>query len=175
MAKIISFRFHRLFLVALLMFSTIGCDQVSKIIVRDTLKFSPPISYLKNTIVLEHAENPGAFMSLGASLNQDLRFLIFTAIAALFLAVALLILLKQSQMNKWNTIGLSLLIGGGIGNLIDRALYGTVTDFINLGIGNHLRTGIFNLADVAVVLGFLILTFGHHSVDHHQNKSSGNA
>lgn len=172
MPKIISFRIHRLFLIALLMFSTVGCDQVSKIIARDTLKFSQPISYLKNTIVLEHAENPGAFMSLGSKLSPDIRFFIFTATVALFLFAALYILLKQSQMSKWNTIGLSLLIGGGIGNLIDRALYGTVTDFINLGIGNSLRTGIFNIADVAVVLGFLIIAFAHHGVDHHQSKSS---
>ena len=56
------------------------------------------------------------------------------------------------------TAGLTLLIAGGLGNLIDRLVYGYVTDFLNVGIGS-LRTGIFNVADMAIMLGVGLLFF----------------
>ncbi len=95
-------------------------------------------------------------MNLGASLHEGLRFWIFTFAVSIFLLGMLFILLRQNRMSKWVTIGITLVIGGGFGNLIDRMDRGTVTDFINLGIGS-LRTGIFNVADMAVVTGALLL------------------
>jgi signal peptidase II len=56
-------------------------------------------------------------------------------------------------------VGLALLAASGIGNLIDRLLFdGRVTDFLNIGIGS-LRTGIFNVADVVGMIGFVVLLF----------------
>ena len=138
------------------MFSTIGCDQLTKVVARDTLSVSGPLTYLQNTIVLEHAENPGAFMSMGATLHKDMRLWIFTFGVLIFLAATLVILLRNNKMDKWTTIATTLLVAGGIGNLIDRIDRGTVTDFINIGLGSW-RTGIFNVADMAVVAGVLIL------------------
>ena len=53
-------------------------------------------------------------------------------------------------------IGMCFLIGGGIGNIIDRLLYGSVTDFLHIDFGLF-RTGIFNLADVSIMVGIGIL------------------
>jgi signal peptidase II len=65
-------------------------------------------------------------------------------------------LLAARRMHFWTFLPLALVIGGGIGNLIDRVRFGYVIDFFNLGIGN-LRTGIFNVADMAITAGFLIM------------------
>ena len=71
--------------------------------------------------------------------------------------VTLVYLMRVPSLDLMPVIGLSLMAGGGVGNLIDRIFNnGAVTDFVRLGIG-PLRTGIFNLADVAVVVGISML------------------
>jgi signal peptidase II len=156
MAKIVRIAIRRLCFIFILLSSTVGCDQVTKAIARDTLSAVGPLTYFDRTVVLSHAENPGVFLSLGAGLHEDLRFILFTLAVGLFLTGLFVILIRKEKMDKWTTTAMTLLLAGGIGNLIDRVAHGTVTDFINLGIGN-LRTGIFNIADVAIVVGALIL------------------
>jgi signal peptidase II len=147
----------RLGLVLGLLTSTVGCDQVTKAVARESLSYRA-LSYLGDTLRLQHAENPGAFLSLGAEIQGQMRFWVFTVGVALFMAAALWVLLRKTSMPRSTTIALTLVVGGGIGNLIDRALKGTVTDFINVGIG-WLRTGIFNVADMAIMLGVAVLIF----------------
>lgn len=145
----------RLVLILSLLFSTIGCDQVTKAIARDNLSLQVQ-SYLGDLVRLQHAENPGAFLSLGEAIPEHARFWVFTVGVALVMVGALWVLLKKSTMPRSTTIALTLLVGGGVGNLIDRALKGTVTDFMNVGIG-WLRTGVFNVADMAIMAGVGIL------------------
>jgi signal peptidase II len=95
---------------------------------------------------------------MGAHLDPHLRFIIFTVACALVLFAGGFFLFRSQHLDKWQVIALSLIVGGGVGNLIDRALRGWVVDFLNIGIGDF-RTGIFNVADMAIVLGFCILLF----------------
>ena len=155
MTKLIVIKFHRVCFTLILLFSTLGCDQATKIIAQDTLQVLDPIEYLGGFLRLEYAENRGAFLSLGSELDPSLRFWIFIVGVSAFLLVAS-IYLFTAKINFKNMIAISLILGGGIGNLIDRALYGQVVDFLNVGIGS-LRTGIFNVADVAIVAGVIIL------------------
>jgi signal peptidase II len=145
----------RISVVAIILFATIGCDQTTKLIAKTALKNTPPQIFLHNIFRLEYAENTGAFLSFGAALPERFRFLMFTFGVGLFLAGALYYVLKN-KVSRINFIGLCLLIGGGLGNLIDRIFYGRVIDFMNFGIGD-LRTGIFNVADVAVVVAIALL------------------
>jgi signal peptidase II len=78
------------------------------------------------------------------------------------LAVAALTvyLVASRSLDGLHRIALACIIGGGIGNLIDRVAYqGSVIDFMNLGLG-RLRTGIFNAADLAVLVGAILLLLG---------------
>lgn len=147
----------RLCLVLGLLGATVGCDQATKAVARASLPFRT-LSYVGDMLRLQHAENPGAFLSLGAEIQGQLRFWVFTVGVALFMAAALWVLLRKSTMPRSTTIALTLVVGGGIGNLIDRAMKGTVTDFINVGIG-WLRTGIFNVADMAIMAGVGVLIY----------------
>ena len=151
MSKLIRTQLHRLYLVSFLLLSTVGCDQATKALARENLGFVA-LSYLGDLFRLQHSENPGAFLSLGAGFQGDTRFWIFTVGVGIFTVGALFFLFKKNTMSLWSTIAFTLIVGGGIGNLIDRAVKGTVTDFLNVGIG-WLRTGIFNVADMAIMLG----------------------
>jgi signal peptidase II len=60
-------------------------------------------------------------------------------------------------------LGVSVFVAGGVSNLLDRIVYGNVIDFMNVGVG-PLRTGIFNVADMAVILGAaIVLWAGYRS------------
>ena len=70
----------------------------------------------------------------------------------------LIYVLVGKQLLLWDTVSYALLVSGGIGNLIDRVFRdGLVVDFMNLGIGSTLRTGIFNVADMAIMAGIFML------------------
>ena len=97
-------------------------------------------------------------MSLGANLPEWLRFLIFSVFVAIGLGFVIWHVFKSKEMTLISTWALSLIIAGGIGNLIDRFFRGTVTDFLVMGIG-PLRTGVFNLADFIIVIGSCLLVW----------------
>lgn len=157
MKDIFVFKIRKIFLIAFLVFSTVGCDQITKIAARDTLQSTGAISYLNNSIRLEYAENSGAFMSLGAQLDPNLRYWIFS-VAVSFLMLFLAIHLLQKKLDLISVVAYSSILAGGLGNLIDRFVRSSVIDFLNVGIGG-LRTGIFNIADIAIVVGVLLLAF----------------
>jgi signal peptidase II len=144
---------NRTLFIALVLFSCVGCDQVTKNIARQTLANSEPIIYLNNIFRLQYVENPGAFLSLGASSPEAIRFWVFIYFAGIFLAGMLVYLLASPNISKVKMISLSLVVGGGAGNLIDRIFNeGRVIDFMNIGIGS-LRTGVFMLLIFYFLLG----------------------
>jgi signal peptidase II len=147
----------RLTLVAGVLLSSIGCDQMVKTLARNSLAESPPVSLLADCVRLELAQNRGAFLSLGESLPLAARYLLFVVVVAGALALTLVYTLRLRGARPAQLVALSLLTGGGLGNLIDRILHdGAVVDFVSVGIG-PLRTGIFNVADAAITLGVLLL------------------
>ncbi|WP_299462046.1 signal peptidase II [uncultured Gimesia sp.] len=143
-------------LLACLLFC-VGCDQYTKKIAVEKLKFEPPITYFNNTFRMEYAENTGAFLSVGSHLSKPIRFFMLVVANAAFLIIVTGMLVFRWQMPLVQFIALSLLLAGGIGNLIDRVfLNGIVIDFLNIGFG-PLRTGIFNVADMAITGGALLM------------------
>jgi signal peptidase II len=137
----------------LLVLVTLGCDQATKHVAVLALKGSAPRSFLHDTLRLQYAENPGAFLSLGAGWPEPLRFGLFALGNALLLALLALTLLRSRGLRTPELLGFTLLLAGGASNLIDRLRGGgAVVDFLNLGVG-PLRTGIFNVADLAITAG----------------------
>lgn len=137
---------------------TVVLDQITKAIARDFFQSSPPIQPLGGVLTLLHSENTGAFLSLGAGMDEGLRFWIFTVAVALFLLGAFYYLLKTPGLDLPSQVSMSLMIGGGIGNLVDRVDHGSVTDFLHLAVG-PVQTGVFNVADMAISAGTLYLLF----------------
>lgn len=138
---------------ALLMvaFVTIGCDQVTKHAATVLLEGEPDRSYVADTLRLGYSENAGGFLSLGADLPPAVRTGVFT-VATGCLLLALLALGVRQRYAGWSALGPVLFVAGGFSNWIDRVLDGHVIDFLNVGVG-ALRTGVFNVADMAIMLG----------------------
>jgi signal peptidase II len=147
----------RFIVVSLTLLGCVGCDQVSKSAARAYLSTGVTQSFLAGSLRLQLVENPGSFLSLGASLPQNLRFTLFTGAVAIVLIGLVCASLFARRLGPWRFVALAFIAGGGISNLIDRLIYGgLVTDFLNVGIGPF-RTGIFNVADMAILAGALLL------------------
>ena len=144
-------------LVLQIILACIVVDQATKWLAKKYLAPDGFISFAGDTFRFQYAENTGAFLSFGSSLPEPWRHILLTILVGFFL-MGLLAYLIFSRTLPWHyTACLSLVCGGGLSNLIDRLAYdGRVVDFLNTGIGS-VRTGIFNVADMAIAAGVILL------------------
>jgi len=145
-------------LILTIVLLNIGCDQISKKVVRETVKSQDYIQVINDNLILTNIENTGAMLGFGENFPPILKIILLQVLPLLVLLVLLYRTLTKTHLNKWMVLSFAFVIGGGIGNLIDRILYGSVTDFFQIRLGIF-RTGIFNMADVAVTLGVLLILF----------------
>jgi signal peptidase II len=133
-------------------------DQLTKIIVKLTLPLYQSKSILGDFALLTHVQNTGAAfsISLGSLAFNRIFFIVMTIVAI----IIVLYMIYRSN-TKLQQIGLSLVIGGAMGNLIDRILFGYVTDFMDMDFPDFImqRWPVFNVADSSIVIamGLLIL------------------
>lgn len=144
--------------ITLLVLLNIGCDQISKGVVRKNVSSRDYIQLMNDNLILTKIENTGAMLGFGDSLPPILKIILLQAVPTMVLLILLYRILQKSNLNKWLIIAFTFVIGGGIGNLIDRVAYGSVTDFFQIRLG-FFKTGIFNMADVSVTTGVLLILF----------------
>jgi signal peptidase II len=114
-------------------------------------------SHFHDTVRIGYVENTGVFLSLGHALSPAVRFWLFVVGVAVVLATLLGLTLVDHRFHLPEVVAVAAIVGGGVGNLVDRIqLDGSVRDFLNVGIGS-LRTGIFNVADMAITFGGIAL------------------
>ena len=154
-----STRWASRFVLLLAVVATIGCDRVTKYAATVTLAGAPGRTYLGGAVWLGYAENPGGFLSLGSNLPASVRTAVFTVGTGVML-FGLGVLAFRRRAVGWSALGLALFFAGGASNWIDRLVRGSVVDFLNVGLG-PLRTGIFNVADVAIMVGAAIVLVSH--------------
>ncbi len=136
---------------ALLILLTVAADQISKLIVLDKMTLGQSITIIDKFFYFTYWENKGA--AWGIFQNGRYFFIIFTAIISLFMCYLLF-----KAKNRLYRLSLSLILGGAIGNLIDRVYKGSVTDFLDFYIFSY-DFPIFNLADTFVVVGTMLLAY----------------
>ena len=146
--------FRRGVLLCLLVAGTAGCDRVTKHLAVTTLAGMPEQSYLGDTVRLDYHENSGGFLSAGATWRPGLRAVVFQFANGIFL-LGTLVIAARFKWSRLAGVGLVLFVAGALSNLVDRIAMGSVIDFLNIGIG-PIRTGIFNVADVAIMLGMTL-------------------
>jgi len=144
-------------LITTIVFLSIALDQISKIWVRNNFE-----SYIENSIIgdvftLIKVENTGAFLGMGSELSETLRILLLIVLPIIVLISITIYTYIDKTLDKISIIGFSLIIGGGIGNIFDRIVYGSVTDFLYLDFGGMFKTGIFNIADLSVTTGMILI------------------
>ncbi|MCC6238325.1 MAG: signal peptidase II [Dehalococcoidia bacterium] len=121
----------------------VALDQATKVFIRANLEEGEWWPFLGTALRISHVENPGA--AFGILQGAGTFLLVFTVIGVVALSAYLLLLPETS---RWYPFGLALVLGGAVGNLIDRVSKGTVTDFIDPAYYPA-----FNLADSAIFLG----------------------
>ena len=144
-------------LITTIVFLSIALDQISKIWVRNNFE-----SYIENSIIgdiftLIKVENTGAFLGMGSELSETLRILLLIVLPIIVLISITIYTYIDKTLDKISIIGFSLIIGGGIGNIFDRIVHGSVTDFLYLDFGGMFKTGIFNIADLSVTTGMILI------------------
>lgn len=134
-------------------------DQFTKALFKQILTPGDRVSLLAGSLVVVPIYNHGAFLSLGAGMSGSTRNLVFVYGVLATLVGLLVWLVRSSRPSVIEVVAIASILGGGLSNLLDRCLYdGRVFDFLNLGIG-QLRTGVFNLADVGIMVGVVLLLF----------------
>ena len=150
-------QFIKIILILFTIIVNIGCDQVSKKIVRRNVTPNEAIHLLSNHVTVRNVENTGAFLSLGNSLPKTIKNILLSLLPFIAVMCGLFYVLTKQNLPNPMLAGFCFVIGGGIGNIFDRIVYGSVTDFLHIDFGIF-QTGIFNMADVSILTGgFIIL------------------
>jgi signal peptidase II len=150
-------RLQRLVLIGAIVLLCVVSDRTTKGLAQRVLSQSEPRVLLGGALILTYAVNHGAFLGLGGSLPAPLRFVLSLLSNGVISVWGLALILRTASIEAPKLVSIALLVGGGIGNLIDRIGHdGAVIDFMVLRAG-PLHTGVFNVADLAVVAGALIL------------------
>jgi signal peptidase II len=136
---------------------SVALDQITKQLAEAYLRGQGLVTIVEGFFELRYARNPGAFFSLGADLSPTVRRVFFVSASA---AASVLILRLYSQAKdtqiafRW---ALMLLLGGALGNLVDRVLWGEVIDFAHLYWRGVFDWATFNVADAFIVAGLALL------------------
>lgn len=150
---------RNLFITLLIIFN-IAIDQISKVVVRNTLVFREEIDVIGDYFQLIWVENKGAFLGMGSDMNPTLRLIFLLVLPTIVLGYVIYYIVKTKELDRLSLIAFCCIAGGGIANVFDRIAFGQVTDFFFINLGGVFKTGIFNIADISVTTGMVMLLFG---------------
>ncbi|MBU5440362.1 signal peptidase II [Tissierella sp. MSJ-40] len=128
-------------------------DQVSKLAAIRHLKGNVPYVIIENFFQLNYVENFGA--AFGILQHKKILFIIITSLVVI--CISLFLIRNQHALNRFMKVALGMLLGGAIGNLIDRIRLGYVVDFISVKLINKYDFPVFNVADVFIVVGTVLI------------------
>lgn len=135
----------------LIIIAIVGLDQVTKLLVIKNIGYGEMIPVIKDFFFLTYHENTGA--AWGIFPGGRYFFIVLTAIISIAMAYYLF-----KTDNKYYKVSLSLILGGAIGNLLDRIIKGRVVDFLDFHFGTY-NFPTFNVADSFVVIGTFLLAY----------------
>ena len=159
-------RRKRNILITIIVLLGIAFDQISKVWVRNNFESYIETSIVGDIFTLIKVENTGAFLGMGSELPETLRVLLLIVVPVIVLVGITVYTYLEKSLDETSIIGFSLIIGGGIGNIFDRIVYGSVTDFLYLNFGGVLKTGIFNIADLSVTSGMILILISSFKKKH---------
>ena len=149
--------------IILIIILTIAIDQISKVLVRAYVVPGTQTNIIGKYFTLHNVENVGAFLGMGSDLDPAFRLILLLILPIVVLGFVLVHVLKNKDMDNLSLIAFSCIISGGIANVYDRIAYGSVTDFFYIKLTDVLHTGIFNMADLFVTSGMIMLLIGTFS------------
>lgn len=138
-------------MIILISFIVIIIDFITKLIISNNLVMNSSVEIISNFFYLTYTHNYGGAWSI-----FDNSTLFITIVSFLIIIGIIYYLFKNKVTKKIEIVGYSLLLGGAIGNLIDRIVYGYVIDFFDFYIFGY-DFPIFNVADIGIVVGIILL------------------
>lgn len=138
-------------IILLLTFAFLIIDIVSKLIVSNLMNVHDSIIIIKDFFYITYVRNTGAAWSILAN-----NIWLIIIVSLVIISVIILYIYKNRPKAKFEVVGYSLILGGAIGNFLDRIVYGYVIDFLDFYIFGY-DYPIFNLADIFIVLGVILL------------------
>ena len=148
---------RRTIFILVLVIVNVALDQFSKFWVRANVDPSSITEIIGQQFILTNVENTGAFLGMGSDLSPTLKWIFLLILPVIVLGYVVYHVFKEKQLDRLSLIGFCCIIGGGFANVFDRFAYGSVTDFWRIDLGGFFRTGIFNIADVSVTSGMIML------------------
>ena len=139
----------------------IALDQISKFYVRKNVGENTSSSIIGDSFILTNVENSGAFLGMGSDMSPTLKVLFLWVLPVLVLGYVVYYILKNKALDRLSLFAFCCIIGGGLANIYDRIKHGSVTDFFHIDLGGGIRTGIFNVADMSVTFGMIMLLVAH--------------
>ena len=150
----------RYLILAFLTVSTVVLDQISKVQIMQTMRLHESIPVFSEFFSLTYIRNPGAAFGLLASSGQLFRLIFFGVTSVFALGLLGMIFFRLRQDDWVGQLSIAAILGGAIGNLLDRVRFGEVIDFLDFYVNGY-HWPAFNVADAAISVGvfFLILHF----------------
>ena len=130
-------------------------DQTTKAMVMAHLPLYAPIEIISGWFTIVHVQNPGGAFGFMARQSVGIRVFLFVCISSVAVGLILYFYHKTPRAQGWQRMGLALIFGGAVGNIIDRLRLGRVVDFLDFHVGPH-HWPTFNVADSAITVGVAI-------------------
>ena len=146
-------KFHLLIAVAVVLL-----DRITKLAIAKNLAMYSSIQVIPKFFRITHVENTGAAFGLFADSPSEWKIALLVLFSVIALAIVSALLWRNSNVMTMTGVGLSLILGGALGNLWDRLMHGRVVDFLLFYIGQY-QWPAFNAADSAIVIGAGLLVF----------------
>ena len=143
--------------ITILIAVSILLDQLSKFLIRQNVDQYSEIKLIGDYFILTNVENSGAFLGMGSDFSPFVKTIFLLILPVIVLICIMIYVYRDKQIDKISLIGFCFIIGGGIANIYDRILYGSVTDFLFIDLGGIFKTGIFNIADLSVTTGMILI------------------
>lgn len=143
--------------ISILITVSIVLDQLSKILIRENIDQYSEIKLIGEYFILTNVENSGAFLGMGSDFSPFIKTIFLLILPIIILVCIMIYVYRDKEIDKISLIGFCFIIGGGIANIYDRIMYGSVTDFLFIDLGGIFKTGIFNIADLSVTTGMILI------------------
>lgn len=140
----------------LLSLGIIGLDRATKWIVDHGMELHESIPVIPRVLNLTHVRNTGAAFGLFSTSGPSASYILLSLFSLVAIGVLLIFWIKSRRAHGSFILGLALILGGAVGNLIDRVVLGEVIDFIDL-YWRDLHWPAFNVADSAITVGVILL------------------
>jgi signal peptidase II len=134
----------------------IALDQITKLYIMQTMHPHESIPIVPNLFNLTYIRNPGAAFGLLASSSNAFRMVFFGLTSVFALGLLGTILVRMPERDRVGRLSVAAILGGAIGNLIDRLRYGEVIDFLDVYVESY-HWPAFNVADSAITVGVIFL------------------